>query len=251
MGLKRKPFQGVYNILRFNWHFFAIAFAVATFLFLIKDSFGEILSILIGISAFLIGLSVLVSLLVSFYVYDISKLYQFSFLPNFNGETVLNITAGFDETSTILKDKFPKIDLTIVDFYDEKKHTEVSIKRARKAYPRVENTHSVSTKKLPFPNDFFDHAVAVFSAHEIRKDEERIQFFKEMSRVTKTNGEIFVTEHLRDIYNFAAYNIGFFHFHSLQTWSKTFSNARLIIKRTIKTTAFVTTFIITKNGNTP
>jgi ubiquinone/menaquinone biosynthesis C-methylase UbiE len=205
--------------------------------------------------AFLIFYTVLfsigISLLVSFYVYDVSSLYKFKFLPNFNSKKVLNITAGFDETSPILKNKFPEIDLTIVDFYDETKHTEISIKRARKAYPKVENTHSISTHKIPFPNNYFDYSVAIFSAHEIRNDEERMLFFKEINRVTKPNGQLFVTEHHRDFYNFLAYNIGFFHFHTFQTWSKTFKNSGFIIKDKIKTTAFVTTYILEKNGNTP
>jgi ubiquinone/menaquinone biosynthesis C-methylase UbiE len=76
-------------------------------------------------------------------------------------------------------------------------------------------------------------------------------FFKEINRVTKPNGQLFVTEHHRDFYNFLAYNIGFFHFHTFQTWSKTFKNSGFIIKDKIKTTAFVTTYILEKNGNTP
>ncbi len=45
---------------------------------------------------------------------------------------------------------------------------------------------------------------------EMRKKE--LSFFNELNRVLKPNGQIVVTEHLRDLNNFLAYNIGFFHF---------------------------------------
>ncbi len=32
----RKPFQGVWNIIRFNWHFYVVAFVVIFISFLIK-----------------------------------------------------------------------------------------------------------------------------------------------------------------------------------------------------------------------
>ena len=234
MEIARKPYQGVYNIVRFNWHFYVIAFFIITLLFYFKNIFGEGFQVFILLFATLIFVSILLSLMVSYFVYDVSNLYQFKYLPDLNKKKVLNITAGFDETSPILKNKFPEINLEICDFYNEKQHTEVSIKRARKAYPRIENTKTVSTGLLPFPNDHFDHSLAIFSAHEIRNDEERIKFFKEINRVTRSDGQIFVTEHLRDLYNFSAYNIGFFHFHSFETWLKTFSRSGLTIKDKIK-----------------
>lgn len=251
MEIERKSYQGVYNIVRFNWHFYLIAFILIVFLFNYGDVFGESLRFYATIFGILVSFSIFSSLLISYYIYDVSPLYKFQFLPDLNSKKVLNLTAGFDETSPILKDQFPKIDLIVCDFYNAEKHTEVSIKRARKAYPKIENTLSISTDLLPFENNTFEYVVAIFSAHEIRNDEERILFFKEINRVTKPAGKIFVTEHLRDFNNFAAYNIGYFHFHSLKTWLKTFHNSRLKISGKIKTTPFVNTFILIKNGNTP
>lgn len=250
MEIKRKPYQGVYNIVRFNWHFYVIAIISIAFLFYFKNFLSESLRINITILTLFISFSILFSLFISYIIYDVSPLYHFKFLPNLNNKKVLNLTAGFDETSPILKNKFPEIYLTICDFYNEEKHTEVSIKRARKAYPTIENTLKISTDSLPFPDKTFDFVVAIFSAHEIRNNKERIQFFREINRITKPTGNIFVTEHLRDFYNFAAYNIGFFHFHSFQTWLQTFENSKLKISKKIKTTHFINTFILNKNGNT-
>lgn len=117
--------------------------------------------------------------------------------------------------------------MTICDFYHPDRHTEISIKRARQVYPPNPETISVNTDKLSFSENTFDKSFAILSAHEIRNQNERVQFFKELNRVT--NGQIFVTEHLRDFNNFIAYTVGVFHFHSRQSWLQTFIQADLTV----------------------
>lgn len=248
MEVKRKPIQGVSNIIRFNWHFYLMAFVVFVVLFLFKNQFSEQVQTLLNVGIAVAILTLIISLLVSYYVYDLSDLYQLKWIENANGKKLLNINAGFDETSEIIINKFPQTDLTICDFYNPKKHTEVSIKRARRAYPPNPKTISVTTNKLPFSENTFDKSLANLSAHEIRNENERVQFFKELNKVTK--GQIFVTEHLRDFNNFMAYTIGVFHFHSRQSWLQTFMQADLTVTKEIKTTPFITTFVLEKNGNT-
>ncbi len=250
MELERKPFQGVLNIIHFNWHYYLIAGFVIVLLII----FLPYLPIPVQPYAFWLlivsFITISFSLIVSYFIYDISDFYQLNWLLNVNGKKILNINAGFDETSEIIQAKFPDADLMICDFYHPKKHTEVSIKRARKAYPPIENTIEVSTEKLPFLDHSLECVVAILSVHEIRDVQERIGFFSELNRVTTPSGQIFVTEHLRDLNNFLAYTIGFFHFHSKSSWLQTFERANLKIKREIKSTPFITTFILEKNGNT-
>lgn len=248
MGLDRKPLQGVLNIIRFNWQFYVIAGLVIAVLGASVDFIPEPFRMLVVLGTILAALMISISLIGSFYIYDISNLYKFPWLPNLDAKTVLNINAGFDETSSLLKKKHPAVELTVCDFYDPEKHTEVSIKRARNAYPPLEGTISVSTEKLPLADHSFDTTLAFFSAHEIRDSGERVQFFKELARVTKPNGEIIVTEHLRDLNNFAIYTVGFFHFHSCGTWRDTFQQANLAVTEEIKTTRFITTFVLAKTG---
>ena len=250
MGLKRKAFQGVLNIIRFNWHFYLMAALVLIPLIFFKEYLPETIQPFAFWPALLACCTTAISLAVSFYVYDLSDLYRLDWLPDANNKSILNVNAGFDETSAIIQTKFPKSQLTICDFYNPEKHTEISIKRARMAYPPQEGTIQVATDRLPFSENSFDYSLAILSAHEIRDEKERIEFFREIARVTKTRGEIYVTEHLRDIPNFLAYTIGFFHFHSKPTWLRTFEQSNLQVKREIKTTPFITTFILEKNGNT-
>lgn len=247
----RKPFQGVRNIIRFNWHYDAFAAFLVAVILIIQHYFNS-LSVASNILMLLIGCSTLISLVISAYIYDFSDLYKLSRLYNLKqlkNERIININAGFDETSSLLKRKFENCKLIVVDFYDPGKHTEISIKRARKAYPPFPKTHQVSTTNLPIQDSSADKIFTIFSAHEIRNDEEKIAFFKELQRVLKPAGEVIVTEHLRDTANFLAYNIGFFHFHSKQTWLKTFRLAGLSVSKEIKITPFITTFILGKNGS--
>lgn len=236
MDVKRKAFQGLTNIFRFNWHFYLLACVAFPFL---GFGFGMVLAILI-----------LSSLLVSYYIYDHSNLYALPWLENTEPQSILNINAGFDESSAILSQKFPSAALHICDFYNPKKHTEVSVKRARKAYPPNPNCIQVQTSHLPFSDHTFDTVIAMLAAHEIRSAEERAQFFLELNRVSKSGGRIYVTEHLRDFPNLLAYNIGFFHFLSKKSWLETFEAAHLQIEAVIHTTPFITTFILKRmNGN--
>ena len=247
----RKPFQGVLNIVRFNWHFYFIAISLVLVLLFSANYFEKPYSNLIYIFSVLAVSSIIVSLLVSLYVYDISGLYRLDWLDQNHKETlIVNINAGFDETSHLLQDKFKNVELIALDFYNPEKHTEVSIKRARKAYPPFPKTKEIETTNTKLAENSADKIFVILSAHEIRNEMERTDFFNELNRVIKPTGQIYVTEHLRDFSNFLAYNIGFFHFHTKASWLKTFKKANLNIKQEIKLTPFISTFILDKNGNT-
>lgn len=249
--ISRKPFQGVCNIIKFNWHFYLLTLVFLFVIFIINSFFAHEFKIYFQIIfGFILGTS-LISLIVSYLVYDFSDLYQFFWLKaEDNCQKVVNIHAGFDETSLILQEKLNPEVFFVFDFYNPLTHTEISIKRARKAYPPFPNTQTIHTANLPLEDNAVDKIFILFAAHEIRNDEERIIFFKELSRILKSSGKIYVMEHLRDLPNFLAYNIGFLHFFSHKTWRETFFKAGIFIAEEYKTTPFISTFILQKNGFT-
>lgn len=247
----RKPFQGVTNIIRFNWHFYILSLVVLCALFLSTFYLPTAFHFYILLLFVLVFATTFISLFVSFYVYDLSDLYQLKWIPHSSGNlTIVNIHAGFDETSSLLKSKFPNAELIVLDFYDPSKHTEVSIKRARKAFPPFPDTKSISSANTTLASISADKIFVIFAAHEIRNDSERIIFFNELHRILKSNGQIIITEHLRDTANFLAYNIGFFHFLHKRNWYKTFKTTNFIIQKEQKITPFITTFTLQKNGTT-
>jgi hypothetical protein len=243
----RKPFQGIGNIIRFNWHFYAIAAFVIISLNIFQKYLSHNSSI---VAAFIIGLmlfTIFISLAVSYYVYDYSNLYLFDWLNQLkikDSKHIVNISAGFDETSIILAEKFPQAELKVFDFYDATKHTEISIERARNAYPPYPHTEIVNTKAIPLENNSVDIIFLILAAHEIRDDEERIHFFYQLKKSLSSHGKIIVVEHTRDVYNFMAYTIGFFHFLPKKTWLRSFSESDLKIISSFKITPFITVFVL-------
>ncbi len=247
MDTIRKPFQGVWNIVRFNWHFYLCSIVLVVVLFAFTFVKTSISPYYILVPAFTILLVTTISLLVSSYVYDFSNLYSLQWMDELSmikPDYIMNVNAGFDETSDLLVQKYPDASLRVLDFYDPDKHTEISIQRARNAYPPFPGTLSIETNKIPLKDQSVDAIFAILSAHEIRDKNERILFFQELNRTLKENGSIIVTEHLRDIPNFLAYTIGFFHFHSKRTWLKTFQAAGLKVNEEIKITSFLNVFVL-------
>ena len=251
--VSRHPFQGTWNIIRFNWPFYLLSAALVFLLLIIRGYLTGPLHLVIDIVLVLTVLSNLVSLIVSWYVYDHSNLYSLDWLDDLSvndTDKIMNINAGFDETSCLLADKFPGINITVCDFYDAEKHTASSIKRARAAYPPLPGTRKVSTGNISLDDESVDKIFAIMSAHEIRDREERAVFFRELSRLLAARGQIVVVEHLRDMANMFAYNAGAFHFHTRAEWLNAFRSAQLRVDREIKITPFITAFFLSKDGNT-
>ena len=201
--------------------------------------------------AALIAATTLLSVSITWYVYDASGLYTLGWLkrvPLPVNPLVLNVTAGFDETSALLQQALQPSALTALDFYDAQRHIEISIKRARNAYPPFPGTVPCSTDRIPLPTESVQLVTALLAAHEIRNDAERIAFFEELHRVLTSNGSIVVLEHLRDVPNFIAYTIGFLHFHSRDTWRNTFRQSGFMVATEYSITPFLTAFILKKNG---
>lgn len=239
--------------MRFNWHFYVLAVMVILGLLILQTRVGAPYAVYLVLLAAGIFLSTALSLLTSFYVYDLSGLYRLSwlnFIPADRPMFFVTIHAGFDETSALLQQKFPLAHLHVFDFYDPALHTEVSIRRARNAYPAYPGTQTIHTSVVPLANGTADYVFLLLAAHEIRQEAERVRFFTELRRVLKPAGQIVVVEHLRDSLNFLAYTIGFLHFMPQSAWTRIFTQAAFTVGRQQKLTPFITLFLLQKDGVT-
>jgi SAM-dependent methyltransferase len=246
MEIKRRKLQGVLNILSFNRHFYVLGLAVLALLFTSRlfIQWPGIVFLLV-IVAFLYGL--LMPLIVSAFVYDLSGFYHFNWLDSqvkdMTGiNVIVNINAGFDETSFIIKNKFPHADLKVFDFYNAKRHTEPAIKRARKVSTVYPNTQQIESSSIPLKEKTVDIVFLLSAVHEIRSQEEKILFLKECHRICKPEGKVIMVEHLRDFPNFLAFTIGFTHFFSRSTWKNAFKSAGFSSFQETKFTAFMSIF---------
>lgn len=246
MEVKRRKFQGVLNILSFNRHFYVIGLIALAIIVASHQLFNwsDLLFWMI-IAAFLYGL--VMPLIVSAYVYDFSGYYNFNWLKKYNIEDadakqILNINAGFDETSFIIKNIFPGSELRVFDFYDAKRHTEPAIIRARKVSLVYPNTQPIISNSIPLRDNSVDVIFLLSAAHEIRSQEEKIQFLKECRRVCSKNAKVIMVEHLRDFPNFLAFSVGFTHFFSKKSWKDAFEKAGFSSFAETKFTPFMSVF---------
>jgi ubiquinone/menaquinone biosynthesis C-methylase UbiE len=246
MDPKRKKFQGVLNILSFNRHFYVLGLGVLAILFASRWII-EWPDILFGsvILAFLYGL--IMPLLVSAYVYDFSGYYDLHWMKDLTGddgsvEQIVNINAGFDETSFLIEKRFPNAELRVFDFYNARQHTEPAIKRARKVSLVYPNTQTIPSNSIPLKDKSADIVFLLSAAHEIRSQEEKVQFLKECYRLCKQGGKVVMVEHLRDFPNFLAFSVGFTHFFSRSTWKNAFERAGFTRFQETKFTPFMSVF---------
>ena len=249
--MKRSQFQGVWTVLRFNWHLhvFAMVFLVGL-LVMAHHLTGtpRLLAHLMTAGAFL---QLIISFAATWIAYDASRLYQFSWLaPILAGsERGANLHAGFDETTRLLRSSFPSIEWQVFDFYDPAAPTQISIRRARRAHPPETGTIPIRTDAIPMSDASLDVAILFLAAHEIRDSAERVHFFRELNRVLKPGGRLIVTEHLRDAPNIFAYSIGAWHFHPRSEWLTTFQLSGFHIVREFRNNPFITTFVLTADEN--
>jgi hypothetical protein len=242
----RKPFQGVINVFKFNWHLFAFAIVIIILNFIViyfTDSFFDKFFLLIN---YLIIVLIFNSLFITYYVYDYSDLYSLEYFKIDKNKKIINFITGFDEISEIAVHKFKPNQYLILNYFDSLKEPKVSIVRANKNY-ELKDFDEIKDFKI-IENKHFDYFICFLSLHEVRNEKHRIALLNKMYNSLKDDGKVFIVEHLRDINNFFAYNIGFFHFLTKKSWINSFKNSNFKFTES-KVNPFISLFILNKNGN--
>lgn len=239
----RQPFQGVLQIAQYNRHLYArgiICVGIAIALAIVPALRLPMLTA----SAFA-TFWICSSLLVSYYVYDRSGLYELDWLPAMVGHSPrrwVNIHAGLDETSGRIAELFPAAERSVLDIYDPGEMTETSIAEARRVHGVVSGR--ADWRRLPIADGACDAAFLLFAAHELRSNDARACLLSEARRVLSTDGRLIVLEHLRNWANFVAFGPGFLHFFSARTWRSAATSGGLVVERTLTLNPFVHVFVL-------
>jgi SAM-dependent methyltransferase len=249
-SIERGHWDGMLQILRFNWTFYFVAVVVclsaSLILILVPLSSVARLVLCTGVScAVWWGLG---SLLASHFIYDRS-IYPLDWLAKSLRRTPVrwvNIHAGFDETTAPLAGIFGAHGMTSLDIFDPQVMTEASIRRARNPGSAATVTRRADFRCLPLENSSCDAVFLLFAAHEIRHRDKRRLFTGELARILKPAGEIILVEHLRDAANFMAFGPGCLHFLPRSQWLAFAEEAELELTLEKRVNPFVRLFVLRK-----
>jgi SAM-dependent methyltransferase len=243
----RAPWQGVRQIFQFNRRFYAstgagVCLALAALPFL--PSAMRALILLAVVPAIYWWVT---SLAVSHYIYDLYPLYDLHWIAGVLGSTPrrwINFHSGLDETSEVLRAVFPDSECRVADIFDPRVMTEPSIHEARKRRTKAVPAERVHFDALPYPDESFDAAIALFAAHELRRPAERVRFFREVARILAPGRAFVLMEHTRDWRNFLAFGPGFLHFFSRRAWRRAAAEAGFAIESEHAETPFVRAYVL-------
>lgn len=242
----RGRYQGAAQILVFNWRMYAGTAAAVCVAVCAWPLLGmwERAAVLAWVGPALFWMAA--SIAVSHYVYDCAGVYDFDWMRRESGtpRRWINIHAGLDETSAILEKLFAGAEHRTVDIFDERAMTEASIRQARECRGVASTTIAARYDELPFTDGWFDAAFVLFAAHELRRHEQRVRLFREVARVLNAGGELVLMEHMRGLWNFAAFGPGALHFFSRRAWLKAARDAGLAVESESNQTPFVRVLIL-------
>ena len=245
----RGPWQGMTNIVRFNWPFYLLAGVV--FLVALVGLFvpgPPLLKLACAVALAGAGYFIFISLGVSHLIYDRSDLYRWVWLERalhgVKAEHIVFCHSGLDEVSEAIKQRLAPGTWVTLDHYDAEQMTEPSIQRARCLFPPTLDTLSARFDQWPVTPASADVIFGMLAIHEFRSEEERTRWFDEARRCLKPEGRIILVEHMRDAANLLAFGPGFLHFHSPESWRRCWEKAGFHAADDFHITPWVRTFVI-------
>lgn len=245
----RGHWQGMVNIIRFNWPFYLVAgivFLVAILGLIVVEPMWLKLACTAAIAG--AGYFIFVSLGVSHLIYDRSDLYHWRWLSRVLGDEkagrIVFCHAGLDEASEAIKERLSPGSWMTLDHFDPEQMTEPSIQRARRICPPTEETIPARFDQWPVDAASTDVIFGMLAIHEFRSEDERTRWFAEARRCLTPDGRIILVEHMRDAANFLAFGPGFLHFHSPANWRRCWEAAGFRATDDFRITPWIRTFVI-------
>jgi SAM-dependent methyltransferase len=254
---RRGRFEGVLQIVRYNWTMYAAAFAILAvgLVLLTTVRWPESVRWTVAGGLALLAWWTLGSLAVSHWVYDRSALYRWTWAPRAVGRRAgaslrwMNVHAGLDESTPGLRATLGSDPLAVVDLFDPRVMTEPSVVRARArqakqggAWPGT--LHGLAALESVEPK--LDAVFLVLAAHEFRRHEERTALLRACAERLAPGGRVVLAEHQRDSANIIAFGPGAWHFHSRRTWLRATRAAGLTCLDEYRVTPFVRVFVLAR-----
>lgn len=236
-----KDRSGAVRIFLYNWPTYVGTWSLALVAIAVLRFLPPRLAFVGALAAGVAIVWSLVSLAVSFYVYDRSELASGGWLPRLlraSPSTWATIHAGLD-AEVELDAAMTGTCIGRLDVFDAGIMTAPSIERARRRTATTHRATPCSPARLVLDDESCDAIVVAFTAHEIRDRGTRERFFDELRRALRPSGKVVLVEHVRDLANFAAFGPGYLHFQSRAEWLRLAARARLSVAAETRITPWV------------
>lgn len=207
-------FAGTRTIVRFNWPKYLVVglLAVAAVVAGTAEwpaSLVAPLAVAAGFGAFWS----VTSLVATWWVYDRTGVYGRVGAGLGSVGTWAIIHAGFDESNASLVASFGHGPDAVVALHTTARR---GLRHARREQQAPAT--AAPPAHLPIESASLDAVFLTLAVHEVRPLADQRSLFAELDRVLRPGGRLVITEHLRDLPNFAVYGPACWHFQSARTW---------------------------------
>lgn len=242
------------DVILFNWPSFALAACVAVA--------GFIVGVLAPVPVRWVGLVValgasyglIASGLGAWLVFNRSGLTTWRWLRDLDPgapQSIVNVTTGFDDSTSELRRLFPGGEVTPIDLFDSRGPHDASLLRARRSRPPAGGAINTASPPFPIAGGSADLVTLLMAAHEVRDEDLRRRLFEELRRIVSPDGRVVVVEHRRDLANAVAFGPGALHFAAPATWRRSGLETGMELESERGITPFVTVFVFRRAAETP
>lgn len=241
-GTDRGSLAGVRMILGYNWPLYVTGLAtVATGAALAARRSSPTLLRLAGAAgAGVAGWLSVASVAASWWVYDLSELYRWTWLPRtvrHEPRHIIVMHAGLDEASEPVSRTWPMAAVSSLDVHGGLGRTTASLRLARRDAGRDAEAHHEAHGQLATDTDL---VVIFLAAHELRSRTARVELMRRIHHSLVVGGRLVLVEHVRDLSNAVVFGPAIGHFYPVREWRDAIGRGGLDLVAEERITPFIT-----------
>ena len=242
-----RPIRAI-DVVWFNYPTYVAAALVvfASLLLLLTALLPDPVEVLVAIGAGMTAWWSVASVVAAAWVFDRPGYASLAWLP----EAVeahgswLNVTAGFDATTSTLRTVLGRTNGSALDLFDPSARYDGPLLRARRARPPM-GAAALPGGSLPVEGQSVDVVTMLMSAHELEDEEVRATALAEVARVLQPAGRLVIAEFLRSPIIWLVFGPGAAHFRSRAEWLRILAGAGFYVIGERGLTPFVRAFVAT------